>query len=216
MGGRGKAGRTGAGTQLGRRARRAAETRERIFRAALRLFAERGFVNTTVQDITEAADVGKGTFFNYFPSKEHVLAAFGEVQVSKVAAAVGAPDAALERPLRVTLQRMVLSLAEEPGRSPALVRALLTAILTSPSMRQLMLRHLERARTLLAEFFRAAQRQGRLRRDQRPEELAHAMQRMFFGTMFMWAVDPSGDLKDRFIQSLELSWGGMQSQAKRS
>ncbi len=58
---------------MGRRQRRAAETRLRLFRCALQLFAQRGFPNVTVEDITEAADVGKGTFFNYFESKDHVL-----------------------------------------------------------------------------------------------------------------------------------------------
>ena len=48
------------------------------FSRALGLFAERGFMETTVEDVTEAADVGKGTFFNYFPTKEHVLATYGQ------------------------------------------------------------------------------------------------------------------------------------------
>src|ERR1039457_5580663 len=68
----------------GRRQRRAAETRLRLFRCALQLIAERGFPNVTVEDITEAADVGKGTFFNYFESKDHVLSVMAEVQLGKV------------------------------------------------------------------------------------------------------------------------------------
>src|SRR3981189_2964925 len=71
-----------------RRERRSAETRERLFRAALDLFARKGFAETTVEDITEAADVGKGTFFNYFPSKDHILIAFGEIQLAKLEAAI--------------------------------------------------------------------------------------------------------------------------------
>src|SRR6201997_5697381 len=67
-----------------RRKRRSNETRERLFRAALQLFAEKGFAETTVEDITEAADVGKGTFFNYFPTKEHVLAAYGGERIAAV------------------------------------------------------------------------------------------------------------------------------------
>jgi len=47
--------------------RRRARTRERIFTEAMRLFAERGFDTVTVADITEAADIGKGTFFTPFP-----------------------------------------------------------------------------------------------------------------------------------------------------
>src|ERR1700674_2698922 len=68
----------------GRRERHRAETRERLFRAALQLFAERGYLETTVEDITEAADVGKGTFFNYFPTKEHVLATFGDERITAI------------------------------------------------------------------------------------------------------------------------------------
>ncbi len=76
------------GATPGRRERHRLETRERLFRAALRAFTEKGFQETTVEDITNAADVGKGTFFNYFPSKDHVLAAFGEMQLGKLAAVV--------------------------------------------------------------------------------------------------------------------------------
>lgn len=204
-----------AGTRPGRRERRRAETRERIFRAALRLFAERGFVATTVEDITEAADVGKGTFFNYFPSKEHVLAAFGEMQVNKITAVVaGAPPDA--RPIEPVMRRMVQSLAEEPGRSPALVRALMTAVLTSAPVRRLMMRNLARARALLSDVFRRAQRSGEIRRGPTPQEIAHAMQRMFFGTMFMWSIDPSGELKERFAQSFGMFWAGIHGKEKRS
>src|SRR5512137_2669907 len=71
-----------------RRQRRSAELRERIFRAALDLFAKKGFAETTVEDITNAADVGKGTFFNYFPSKDHILLAFGEMQLGRLQSAV--------------------------------------------------------------------------------------------------------------------------------
>src|SRR3989304_3428464 len=110
----------------GRRARRRAETPPR---AAGGLFARQGFFATTVEQITEAADVGKGTFFNYFPSKEHVLAGFGEMQLGKIRAVLDdyrrAPG-----PIRETLGRLVVKLAEEPGRSPALVRSLLVANLS--------------------------------------------------------------------------------------
>ena len=68
----------------GRRERHRAQTRDRLYRAALDLFAQRGFLETTVEDITEAADVGKGTFFNYFRTKEHILAEFGGERVAAV------------------------------------------------------------------------------------------------------------------------------------
>ena len=81
----------------GRRERRAAETRLRLFRCALQLIAERGFPNVTVEEITEAADVGKGTFFNYFATKDHVLGVMAEIQLGKVREAVSAPGKASRR-----------------------------------------------------------------------------------------------------------------------
>jgi AcrR family transcriptional regulator len=62
----------------GRRERKKEETRRRITLAALDLFHEKGFDATTVDEITERADVAKGTFFNYFPRKESVLTALSE------------------------------------------------------------------------------------------------------------------------------------------
>src|SRR6185369_6765539 len=59
--------------EVGRRGRKKEETRARIFQAALDLFQQKGFEATTVDDITERADVAKGTFFNYYPRKESVV-----------------------------------------------------------------------------------------------------------------------------------------------
>src|SRR6202522_3516115 len=92
----------------GRRERRRVETRERIFRAALELFAQHGFLETTVEDITEAADVGKGTFFNYFPTKEHVLATFGS---ERLAALERALDRAKRGPVLPVLRELLADFA---------------------------------------------------------------------------------------------------------
>lgn len=54
------------------------ETKNRIFEAAGRLFKEHGFENTTVDEIAKEAGIAKGTFFNYFPTKEALLMYFGE------------------------------------------------------------------------------------------------------------------------------------------
>lgn len=50
-------------------------TRQALISAATRLFAERGIYQTTIDDITEAADLGKGTFYKHFGSREEMVAA---------------------------------------------------------------------------------------------------------------------------------------------
>src|SRR5246500_1244577 len=106
------------------RRRRRAEIRERLFRSALALFAEKGFAETTVEDITEAADVGKGTFFNYFPSKDHILLAFGEMQLGKLEAAIEMAPRPGE-PMPDFLRSLGVRMTQEPTRNPAIIRALL-------------------------------------------------------------------------------------------
>lgn len=49
------------------------KTKELIVRTAIQLFKEKGYDNVTVEEITQRCDIAKGTFFNYFPRKEHVL-----------------------------------------------------------------------------------------------------------------------------------------------
>src|SRR6516162_76589 len=109
-----------------RRERRSLELRERLFRSALDLFALKGFAETTVEDITEAADVGKGTFFNYFPSKDHILVAFGEMQLAKLEAAI-AEVRRTNKPTSEFLRSLGPRMIQEPARNPEIIRALLQA-----------------------------------------------------------------------------------------
>ncbi|TIV74470.1 MAG: TetR family transcriptional regulator, partial [Mesorhizobium sp.] len=56
-----------------RRARKRLATRKAISDTATRLFMERGFDHVTVDEIAEAADVGRMTVFNHFPRKEDMF-----------------------------------------------------------------------------------------------------------------------------------------------
>src|SRR5208282_4256304 len=120
--------------RTGRRERHRTEIRERLFRAALDLFAERGYLETTVEDITEAADVGKGTFFNYFPTKEHVLAQYGDERVAAVERALEKARAG-GRPVLSVLKDLAVDLAGQSSQSPALLRSIFTAHMSCAPIR---------------------------------------------------------------------------------
>ena len=191
-----------------RRIRRSAELRERLFRAALVLFGKKGYAETTVEDITEAADVGKGTFFNYFPTKEHILMAFGEMQLGKLEAIVRDAKQS-DLPMRDVLRMLVLRMTEEPIRNPAIVRALLQANLSSLRVRGNMLRIHDRNRALLGQLIRHGQERGEIRTDLPPEEIAQVWRQTIFGTLLFWSLAGDASLTERIEQSLSVLWTGI-------
>lgn len=61
-------------------------TKRRILDVALRMFRGKGFRQTTMRDIADAAEIALGTTYNYFPTKEHIALFFFEEALARVLA----------------------------------------------------------------------------------------------------------------------------------
>src|SRR5271165_1402962 len=191
-----------------RRERRSVELRERIFRAALNLFAKQGFAETTVEDITNAADVGKGTFFNYFPSKDHILLAFGELQLGKLQLAMDEARRS-SMPLPEFLRSLAARMTEEPIRHPAIVRAFLQAYLSSTPVRSAMLDLQGRVLALHSQMIQLGQERGEIRDDLPPIEIAQVFRQTIFGTLLLWSLSGDDSLQTRIETAFEVLWAGL-------
>ena len=191
-----------------RRQRRSVETRERLFRAALNLFAQKGFLETTVEDITEAADVGKGTFFNYFPSKDHILLAFGEMQLSKLEAAIEMARQTNE-PMPEFLRSLGVRMTQEPTRNPAIIRALLQAYLSTTPVREAMMDLQRRVHALHTQMIQLGQERGEIRNDLPAAEIAHVFRQTIFGTLLIWSLYGDATLHSRIETAFNLLWTGL-------
>ena len=190
---------------MDRRQRRAAETRLRLFRCALRLFAQRGFPNVTVEDITQAADVGKGTFFNYFESKDHVLGVMAEIQLGKIhEAAVHAERG--DQAIHSVLHSLFLRAAEEPGRSPDLARALISCFLASEGVRNIIERNMREGRRTIAKIVAAGQKRGEIDPRLKKEKVAIQVLQAFMGTVLFWSLHEEPALAVWIEDSFQHFW----------
>jgi AcrR family transcriptional regulator len=72
----------------GIRAAKKRETRQAILQAAVRLFAERGYDGTSIEDLARAAGIGKATVYGYFREKREIFLAFCEEEIDYALAEV--------------------------------------------------------------------------------------------------------------------------------
>lgn len=190
---------------MGRRERRAAETRLRLFRCALHLFGERGFPNVTVEDITEAADVGKGTFFNYFQSKDHIVGVMAEIQLGKVHEALEQARSG-QQSIQSVMRHLYERVAEEPGRSRELARALLSSFLANEQVRKMLDQNMAEGRHMVAEITELGQKRGEIGADLKKEQVAFQFQQSFLGTLLLWSLGGEPKLQNAVERSFQYFW----------
>jgi AcrR family transcriptional regulator len=82
--------------------------RREIFNAAMQLFVEKGFIETSMREIAEVAGVGKSTLYDYFPSKDDILVHFVVEEVHSMTAGaeeIIAQDLSAAEKLRCILRK---------------------------------------------------------------------------------------------------------------
>ena len=172
-----------------RRHRRTMRTRAAIEKAALRLFAEQGFANTTVEQIAEAADIAPRTFFRHFPSKEAVLYGDSEEAMAQFRQRLAARPAD-EHPVRSLTAAMLESADQlEEQREQFLQRAELLNSLSSTGNYEL---HLMRQRWVCDLTELLSERAGASSNHTCPAAWATALLGCFGADMHAWLTSAEG------------------------
>ncbi len=172
-----------------RRERKKAAAREQIIAAAIKLFSRDGLDAVTVDQIAAEADVGKGTIYNYFESKEDIVVAFmaqAEAKVQAQVSKIAASDEPLESIL-ASFIRLQLKL-KEPHHS--FVRIFLARMLTHTA--QFMPHMVEMQKHIdppLENLFRDLQARGRMRTDIPLPDLLLAFKTIEMGLSSLWAIE---------------------------
>ena len=113
--------------------RRMARTRRELADAAARLFIERGYDQTTVEDIVAEVEISARTFFRYFGSKEEVVASLWRWGVEELVDALRAVP--LDKPLQEALRIAVAATCQHAAENPAQTRSFLLMVRDTPALR---------------------------------------------------------------------------------
>lgn len=158
-----------------RRERKKSETRAALLQAARTLFQTKGFDLTSLDEIAEAADVSRGTLFNYFPNKESLLSdiAIEEMQelrrlmlgLSEIASPMGR--------IHHAMQLFVCGTVHRSGASflPVTRRVLLENLVHPASIPA----PIAQMGSIVQELIEQAQAQGELDAHLDPEHLAQCI-----------------------------------------
>lgn len=166
-----------------RRERKKREHRDRLRRAAHQLFARRGYDATTVDEITRRADLAKGTFFNFFPSKRAVLESYYQDLDARFFEALHGLDPRRPEASLRGYFRMAERLLRQEGR---LAEVLYRAIAAEPDLGVMDRQSGDAARCGMAEFFRKASACNSLRADFDADLAAQVVTDMWSATVVEW------------------------------
>ncbi|KHK60001.1 TetR family transcriptional regulator [Burkholderia sp. A9] len=140
-----------------RGARRKRETRARLLEAALKLMAEKGMEGVAINEITEAADVGFGSFYNHFESKEAIYATLVESVFEEFADWLDRLTTGLSDPaevIAVSVRYTLMRAHREPLWGQFLVREGFSSRMLDRGLGQRLLRDVQRG--IVAKRFAVA------------------------------------------------------------
>ena len=188
----------------GRRERRKQALRQHIFDVATKMFRDRGFQATTVEQISEAADIAPATFFNHFQNKRAVLFEMTNMVVIHLQ---GLLDQELERKTdtRSRLLGFARAAGADIGEAHEIARdVVLTMVRSETDGAEPP--YLLRVHQPFAEMLREGQKCGEVRDDMSADFLAEMVVGMLNATVTAWLSDPGYPVEKQIVQAAEFGW----------
>jgi AcrR family transcriptional regulator len=190
-------------------------TRARLFDAAVRLFAERGYAETSVDQIARAAGVAKGTFFVHFATKDAVVT---ELVRNQVRSARHARDRAIAKggtPIDA-LRATVMALGAEVAADRELGRVVIAANILNPKLGGFAESVFGGIVAEMMDDVRAAQRGNLLDPAIEAETIAGTLLTSYFGAALHFATAPRArPLLELLTPVLEANLAGFATNKRR-
>ncbi|GMX61694.1 TetR/AcrR family transcriptional regulator [Paenibacillus elgii] len=193
------------------RASRKQELKERIFAQSIELFKEKGFDNVTVEEITQACGIAKGTFYNYFPKKEAVLLHLAVSQLESVHETIqhnkNMPD------LKQQLLHLFSNLFHPYAEQPDMVRLVVSEMMRADMFINAEMRIIAKFRQALAALLEDAKSQGQLAKQAASEDIAAVLTGVYFNSLMIWlsAGTDALQIETLFQRHFDIVWEGIRS-----
>jgi AcrR family transcriptional regulator len=165
----------------GLRSRKRVKTRAAVEQAALALFAEQGYDATTIDQITERAEISTTTFFRYYPSKADVIVVEQDQSLSQLREVIA--TCPLSESDMCAMRNAILRIWA-PIVDPERTMLFAKAVSRSPVLRGLFNDLIQDWRIAMAEGLAA--RKGLDRPDERTHVLARVGMAAFSNTIESW------------------------------
>jgi mycofactocin system transcriptional regulator len=195
-----------AATGARRAGRRPVTSRAEIEHLALELFSERGFDTTTVDDVAQAAGIGRRTFFRYYASKNDVpWGAFDEMLERMRAHFAALPD---DIPLMAGIRETVLDFNDIPVAEQPWHRRRLRLILETPALQAHSALRYAEWRRVVADY--AGERLGQSSTALVPRTLGYLCLGAALAAYEQWLESEEADLRtllDGVLRALEDGFG---------
>lgn len=171
----------------------------------VRLFAENGFAETTLDQIAAAAGVARATFYNYFKSKEDVALAALEEMFQQVQLDF-APLLASPLPWRSKIMHFLQRLIRQSYST----RELIWVWCVESIKRGPILHSSAQFHHMLVDLFAAGQASGAVRTDRSPDDMAVDLGGIAFAQIAVWyQQEASADLTDRLCAAAAMYLDGV-------
>ncbi|MGC1677660.1 MAG: TetR family transcriptional regulator [Candidatus Binataceae bacterium] len=195
-----------------RRDRKKERTRGEIYQAAITLFIRRGFDAVTIEDICEAADVARATFFLHFPAKEALLTEYLRRANEEIAAMLAKYRGSATAALRAAFKMLAGMAAQHPD----VLRLVIREVLVRPPIRSRNEQQTGDLIELLADVVRRGQASGEFRARVNPVAAALSAFAAFFGFVSAWAQrEGRFDIEASAAQALEVILHGISEHKPR-
>lgn len=200
-------------SKISRRERKKIESKEIILKVARRYFQEKGFDNTSIEDISEGADISKSTFFNYFDSKESLLYEIAEGEIQKIEIFI---EENLDNSLsaKEKIYKVMDLMVEDTAPFMRITKRVLEAISLIEDEKTSPIKKIE---SILTDMVEEGQKNGEIKKDYCASDIAAVLAGSYVMAFFRWVFN-NGKFNDNdkaeFVSLLDITFKGISTNDK--